>query len=414
MNFTNKLMKSQILKILILAIVFASCSSDDENIVMDENEMEEIPFVGDTKVYPLMSVSNSSISGTATFMMNEDNSTTVELEINGASSSNHPAHIHFNTAAEGGDIAISLTAVDGTSGMSTTTFSALDDGTSISYDDLLSFNGYINVHESADDLETLISQVDIGQNELTGTEESFDLGNFEGYEGNASGIVTFKKRVNGFSLIDMKIEGSQAGFMHPSHIHLNAAADTGDIAISLTPVNGDNGISKTSVTQLDNGNPLFYDELINFDGYINVHISGEDLSIMTQGDIGQNKLTGISTNYVLESVDDSPIFGNATLFERTSGSSLLVVQLEGTTSGDYHPSHIHMGSIESPGDILISLTPIDGVTGQSKTNISKLDSGDPVFYDDILNLIGYINIHLNTEDLSIIAAQGNIGINANE
>ncbi len=414
MNFKNKLMKSQFLKILTLAIVFASCSSDDENLIIDENEIIETPFVGDSKVYSLMSVSNSSISGTATFRMNEDNSTTIELEINGASNVAHPAHIHFNTAAEGGDIAISLTDVDGASGRSTTTFSALDDGTGITYDELLLFNGYINVHESADDLGTVISQGDIGQNELTGTEESYALGNFEGYEGDATGTVIFKKRANGFSLIDMKIEGAQAGFMHPSHVHLNAAAATGDIAISLTPVNGDTGISKTSVFQLDNGSPLFYDELINFDGYVNVHISGEDLSIMTQGDIGQNKLTGISKNYTLDSVDDSPIFGTATFFERTNGFSLLVVQLNGTVSGDNHPSHIHFGSINTPGDIAISLDAVKGETGLSKTNISKLDSGDTVFYIDILDFNGYINIHLSAIDLSTIVAQGNIGSNVNE
>jgi hypothetical protein len=51
--------------------------------------------------------------------------------------SSHPAHIHFNTAAEGGDIALTLKAVDGATGKITTTFKSLDNGTAITYQQLL-------------------------------------------------------------------------------------------------------------------------------------------------------------------------------------------------------------------------------------------------------------------------------------
>jgi hypothetical protein len=61
--------------------------------------------------------------------------------------SSHPAHIHLNTAAEGGDIALTLKPVDGTTRKSTTTFKTLDNGTAITYQQLLNFDD-INVHLS--------------------------------------------------------------------------------------------------------------------------------------------------------------------------------------------------------------------------------------------------------------------------
>src|SRR5210317_1014728 len=60
------------------------------------------------------------------------NSVTIELELsNTPTGGQHPAHIHFNTAAEGGGIALTLGVVDGTTGKSSITVSALDDGTAI-------------------------------------------------------------------------------------------------------------------------------------------------------------------------------------------------------------------------------------------------------------------------------------------
>ncbi len=68
-----------------------------------------------------------------------------------------------------GDIAITLTSVDGATGMSLTNVSMTDgtddeEATAVSYDDLITYDGYINVHASADDLATLAAQGDIGAN----------------------------------------------------------------------------------------------------------------------------------------------------------------------------------------------------------------------------------------------------------
>jgi hypothetical protein len=61
---------------------------------------------------------------------------------------------------------------------------------------------------------------------------------------------------------------------------------------------------------------ITYQELLNFDGYINVHLSASSLAtLVAQGDIGQNQLTGVSKVYPLGSVAVPAISGTATFFK---------------------------------------------------------------------------------------------------
>jgi len=48
-------------------------------------------------------------------------------------------------------------------------------GAAITFDELLNYNGYLNVHQSETNLGTLIAQGDIGQNELTGVNKVYTL-----------------------------------------------------------------------------------------------------------------------------------------------------------------------------------------------------------------------------------------------
>lgn len=155
--------------VLLGLIMLHSCSDDDPT--------PAPPLTGQQMMFNLMTVGNSGVMGNATFAMREDGATVLTLALTGTSSGNmHPAHIHFNTAAEGGDIAVGLTPVDGATGESVTVITALEDGTSISYEELIEFDGYINVHNSMDDLATLLAQGDIGQNALTGESKAYPLG----------------------------------------------------------------------------------------------------------------------------------------------------------------------------------------------------------------------------------------------
>jgi hypothetical protein len=156
-NNKKKIVKN--LKNLLLHFIgltlLASCSDDDD----------ALGFIGQTKTFELSSVADPTIFGTATFIQNVDNSTTVELQLAGTpAGGSHPAHIHFNTAVEGGGIAVTPGTVNGDTGFSTATFSELNDNTSVSFADMLLFDGYINVHLSSMDLGTIVAQGDININ----------------------------------------------------------------------------------------------------------------------------------------------------------------------------------------------------------------------------------------------------------
>ena len=267
------------LMILFMGVTFlASCSDDDTN-----------AFVGQKKVFALGSVAVPSISGTATFIENADNSTTVELKLTGTPDGGmHPAHIHLNTAAEGGDIAITLGTVDGKTGFSTATFKKLDNGTAVTFDQILAFDGYINVHLSATELGTIVAQGDIGQNELTGVSKAYTL-NEKDVPG-ISGTATFFERKNGEALAILDIANTPAGGMHPAHIHMGSVANApGSILLTFNPVNGDTGMSKTNVSKLDDQTAFGYKNVLTVDGYLNVHLSAEALgTIVAQGNVGVN------------------------------------------------------------------------------------------------------------------------------
>jgi hypothetical protein len=72
----------------------------------------------------------------------------------------------MNSAAKGG-IAFTFNPVNGDTGISKTNVSKLNDGAAFGYDQVLTYDGYINFH-SATELNVLVAQGDIGQNELTG------------------------------------------------------------------------------------------------------------------------------------------------------------------------------------------------------------------------------------------------------
>jgi len=390
--------------LLFVGTVMMSCSNDDDiGTEPDPNDF--------SKTYQLGSASDPDISGIVIFTKNSDNSITADINIQGTPSDGvHPAHVHFNTAAEGGDIAITLGTVDGANGQSSITFNALDDGTSISYEELIEFDGYVNVHLSSNELDVIVAQGDIGQNELTGDFKVYDLAEVD--VPGISGEVTFEERVNGEALATISLENTTPGGSHPAHIHMDTAAETGGIIFTFNSVDGDTGMSVTNVAELDDESAFLYADVLDVDGYVNVHLSDGDLdTIVAQSDIGQNELTGESVLYDLMSVDAPEISGTATFEERVNGTTQVTLSLVGTVAGGIHPAHIHENDAQTGGDIILSLTPVDGESGESRTQVFELDNGTAITYEELLVIDGYINVHLSIDQLGTIIAQGNVGSN---
>ena len=388
-------------------------SADDLATVVAQGDIGQNALTGESKTYPLETRDVDGISGSVMFQERQNGEAQATIMLDGTSDGEmHPAHIHMNTAAEGGGILYTFTPVDGTTGMSRSNVAELDDGTSFGYSDVLDVDGYVNVHLSADDLATIVAQGDIGQNELTGESKSYalDTRDVDGI----SGSVMFEERQNGEAQATIMLDGTPDGGMHPAHIHMNSFAEGGGILYTFTPVDGTTGMSRSNVAELDDGTSFGYSDVLGVDGYVNVHLSADNLpTIVAQGDIGQNELTGESTTYNLDEKDVPGISGTVTFEERMSGEALATIMLDGTPDGGIHPAHIHENSAAEGGGILYTFTPVDGTTGMSISHVAELDDGSSFGYADVLNVDGYVNVHLSADDLATIVAQGDIGANAN-
>lgn len=263
-----------------MATVFmTACNKDDDS--------ADIGLTGTSKTYTLNSVSNTAISGTVKFAERDDNTTLVTIDLNGTASGNtHPAHIHENSAAETGGIIIDLNSINGGTGMSETVVTKLNNGTAITYDELLLLNGYTNVHLSTADLATLIAQGDIGENELTASSTTYTLGMVN--DSGIDGRVTFAKRVSGSSLVTVDLNGASSTVNYPIYIYENDVATTGPVAITLNNFTGTTGKSVTSVKKLNNNTLINYDQLTDYNGHISISTSAIDPTYVAQGNIGSN------------------------------------------------------------------------------------------------------------------------------
>ncbi|WP_339816177.1 hypothetical protein [uncultured Imperialibacter sp.] len=115
-----------------------------------------------------------------------------------------------------------------------------------------------------------------------------------GYQGDA----TLAERNDGNTLLTIELTGPSGTTQFPAHLHYGAYSLEADMAAMLTPVDAATGKSETLLTQLANGDEISYDELINFDGHIKVHLGdGDNKSvILAYGNIGSNPATANAAN----------------------------------------------------------------------------------------------------------------------
>jgi hypothetical protein len=173
-------------------------------------------------------------------------------------------------------------------------------------EELADFDGYINIHESVENLGTIVSQGNIGAN-ASGTPQdgldlvseprttSYDLA-ANANDGSVApdgvpATAQFRELTSGLTLVtlDMDIEGATgASVSHPAHIHNNSASEGGSIAYYLSPIDGSDAASRSSKIVAEP-----YDTLIDFNGYINIHESVANLgNVVSQGNVGANADSG--------------------------------------------------------------------------------------------------------------------------
>jgi len=383
------------------AFTMTSCGDDES----DDNT------VVNSVSYDLGERSDSGVDGDIEFLELANGQIQAEISLSGTSDGEtHPAHVHMNSAALGGDILISLTPVAGATGSSVTIFGEDDNGNEITFSQIDDLDAYVNIHKSASELNVIVAQGDIGANQLTGESKTYDLE--ERAVDGIDGKVTFSERKNGNALAEIELDGTPEGGLHPAHIHLNSAAESGGILLSLTAVDGTTGKSETEIRTADDGTDFGYNDVLTANAYVNVHLSAADLAtIVAQGDIGSNELTGEDETFDLNEKDAPGISGEITFAERIDGTILATIELNGTPDGGMHPAHIHENDAATGGPIAVSFNPVDGTTGISRTSLRTLDDGTALNYQALKIFDGYVNVHLSAADLATIVAQGNIGIN---
>jgi hypothetical protein len=284
---------------LIVGLVGVACGDDD-----DDND--DMMFDARQVTYELAANSNDGpvsdgVAATATFQEFTADQTIVRLELlNGSTNTtvSHPAHIHANTAAEGGNIVYFLGPLDGLGAAPGVSYHMVN----ASFDELIDFNGYINIHESNAAIGNVVSQGNIGSNAEAEVQERtidiMDNGRTQEYTldsmSNGGAIpnglgatATFTELNSEQTLVTLAFDNgtTNTNLCHPAHIHMNSASEGGDIAYFLGPIDGLGAAEGLSYAIVDES----FDFLMDYDGYINIHQSNADIPfVVSQGNIGSN------------------------------------------------------------------------------------------------------------------------------
>lgn len=162
--------------LLLATFAWIGCDSSDSGMNADQ-PLRQVSY--DLSAQSNDGALSDGVSATATFRELGPNQTLVTLALDGGATNtdvSHPAHIHNGAAGSGGGIEIYLSPVDGTD--SAARSSKLVDR---SYDNLTSFDGYVNVHQSAAKLNNVVAQGDIGANASGGDDGGGGGGGDGGY-----------------------------------------------------------------------------------------------------------------------------------------------------------------------------------------------------------------------------------------
>jgi hypothetical protein len=153
-----------LLGVIAAFLLFSSCSKNELVAPSDKAPETQMRVYKTSIVYPLSGVNGSGMSGTITFEK-ASRGTKVTIQVTGARKGiMHPACIHNNSVTEGGGVAFTLSAVNGNTGRSITTVTSTNFGIPITYEELISYDGFANVHLSSGQPYTILAQGNIGSN----------------------------------------------------------------------------------------------------------------------------------------------------------------------------------------------------------------------------------------------------------
>lgn len=125
-----------------------------------------------------------------------------------------------------------------------------------------------------------------------------------------------------------------------------------------------------------------------------------------------SEFSGNQVTYALQAGSQYTVSGTVTLKEKKNGSTLVLIDLAGTSGDAKYPVHLHLGDMSVTGaPVAALLAPLAGNAGKSETVVSQLADETKINYNDLIKLKANIKVHLADAGPSkdVILAAGNIG-----
>ena len=143
---------------------------------------------------------------------------------------------------------------------------------------------------------TACSDDDGPVSELTGNEMVYNLvSDPQYYDG--SGTVTFQERIDEGVTIEISMDATGSGGVHPAHLHYGTYdVPDAEMAAMLNAVDATTGQSTTTIYKLLDDSKITYTDILSFDGSVKIHMDdGPNKKIvLTATNIGVNASMDIS------------------------------------------------------------------------------------------------------------------------
>lgn len=144
-----------------------SSSAIEPSIILAQCDIGGNVLTSNNKSYNLSPIGAFGVSGTALFEKRMNGNTLLTISLTGViPGDTYPATVNLGsiTSVGGGPVVKTLSNVNGTTGKSYTNIEKLDGGTSITYENWLAYDGYLNIYISPIALENVICHGNIGAN----------------------------------------------------------------------------------------------------------------------------------------------------------------------------------------------------------------------------------------------------------
>lgn len=142
-------------------------SSSESHVILAQGDIGGNVITTTNKTYNLTTIGIFGVSGNALFEKRENGNTLVTVSLTGTIAGDvYPGTINLGSIASvgGGPVVKTLNNVDGTTGKGYTNIRKLDNGTVVTYDNWLVYDGYINIYQGPMLAGVVIANGNIGSN----------------------------------------------------------------------------------------------------------------------------------------------------------------------------------------------------------------------------------------------------------